>query len=302
MDGYNKMMSRRQAIRSILSAVTVLQTGVPVKASPEPALVMCIFPPRNLKITYALFSPLADYLSLGLNRDVKLVTARNFTEFWRGVRARQYDLVHFNQYHYVLSHHLYGYEVIAKNSEFGHDTISGAVTVRRDSGINSLMDLKGKTILFGGGPRAMMSYIAPTWLLRKAGLKPGDYNEKFALNPPNAMTSTYHRQADAAGTGDVVLQLTIVKNNIDTSEMKILAKTPALAHLPWAVNQSMPVSLRNKIQNFLTGMNNTRHGRSVLAKAHLTDIVASTDDDYNEIRTMVSEVYGDDFGQARLGK
>jgi phosphonate transport system substrate-binding protein len=65
-------------------------------------------------------------------------------------------------------------------------TISGTIFVRRDSGIERLEQLWEK-ILFGGGPRAMMSYIVPTYLLPQAGLKAGDYDKTYAINPPHAV-------------------------------------------------------------------------------------------------------------------
>ena len=127
------------------------------------------------------FKPLAEHLSKVLGEEVKIVAPKDFKEFWKGVQSNQYDIVHFNQYHYIKSHKELGYNVIAANEEFGSSTIAGAIAVRSDSGINSVADLKGKTILFGGGKMAMTSYIATTAMLKKAGLNADGLSEKLSI-------------------------------------------------------------------------------------------------------------------------
>lgn len=253
---------RKSLFASIVFIICLFLIGTPqlqaantptephISSSKKP-LIMGIFPRRNIKATYKLFTPLAKHLSKILKRDVKLVTTKDFDTFWKGIKNQEYDIVHFNQYHYIVSNKLYGYNVILMNQEFGQSTISGSIVVRKDSGFESLKDLKNKTILFGGGPRAMQSYIAATWLLQQAGLKKNDYIEKIAVNPPNAVMSTYHKQADAAGTGDVVVRLDIVKNAVDVSQLKYLARTEPMSQLPWAVHKNLDKKNCKNNSNFV---------------------------------------------------
>jgi phosphonate transport system substrate-binding protein len=291
-------MKRRDLLKSasvyLLSAVACTPSRLP--ASDQRPLIMGIFPRRNIKTTYQLFTPLAQYLSEMLQREVRLKTTRDFESFWQGIINNEYDIVHFNQYHYIVSNIHYGYRVIARNQEFGHSTLTGSIMVRKDSGINEIADLKGKTILFGGGPRAMQSYIAATWLLRQGGLDAGDYTEKFAVNPPNAIISTYHRLADAAGSGDVVIRLDTVMRAIDVSSMKYLARTQPLAHLPWAVRGDLDPELIDAIQQALISLNDSLDGQTVLDSAKLSAIEPAQDSDYDECRRIIRDVYGDDFG------
>lgn len=135
-----------------------------------------VFPRRPAAETHQAFKPLEEHLSKQLGEPVHLVIPKDFETFWEGVQKQQFDLVHYNQYHYIKSHKELGYEVIVANEEFGNKVIAGALSVRKDSGIKSVADLKGKTILFGGGKKAMGSYIAPTAVLKTAGLTEGkDY-------------------------------------------------------------------------------------------------------------------------------
>ncbi len=263
-------------------------------------LIMGVFPRRNTKITYRMFWPMAAHLSAELGREVRLVTEKNFETFWANVQKSKYDLVHFNQYHYVVAHQHYGYNAILMNEEQGSSTICGALIVRNDSGIETIRDLEGKNIIFGGGPRAMQSYIVARWLLEQEGLTQDKYTTQFARNPPNAIFSTYNRQADAAGSGDAVMEMSVVQNRIDTSEMKFLAKSQPMPHLPWAVSEKLAPELADKIQSALSALSIDSFGRHVLKRAELTGLLTATNEDYDQARLVIRDIYGEDFGVSEL--
>lgn len=256
----------------------------------DDALVMGVFPRRNPSETTKIFTPMAEHLSAQLGRQVRLVTSRDFESFWNGVTARRYDIVHYNQYHYIRS--AQSYQVIAHIEESGKSTISGALYVRKDSGITSLAQLKGRTVLFGGGEDAMISYIANVYLMLQAGLKKDDIKTIFALNPPNSILALHYRQADAAGAGDGILDLPVVKNAINTDDLTALAVSPPLLQLPVAVKRDMPAKLRTSIQSILVNLKSSEAGQRVLHEAALTGMGKAEDKDYDPHRKIVRAVMG----------
>jgi phosphonate transport system substrate-binding protein len=254
-------------------------------------LVVGVFPRRNATLTSELFSPLTQYLSRKLKREVQLQTAKDFPAFWEGVQAGRYDVVHYNQYHYVVSAERY--RVIAHNEELGSGSIRGTIYVRRDSGIHSLQQLTGRTILFGGGPSAMMSYIVPRYMLKQAGLEESDYVTRFAASPPNAVLGVFFHQSDAGGAGDVVVDLPVVKRSVRVEELTALANSEPVVHLPWAVKRDMPADLARRIQQLLAGLKESEEGRAILKVARLTGLTPSEDRDYDRCREIIREVVPD---------
>jgi len=278
-------LSTRISIGLLLAAVTL-----PTFAD----LTMGVFPRRPVAVTHKAFKPLAEELEKVLGEKVKLVIAKDFKAFWKGIQSKQYDLVHYNQYHYLLSKNL-GYEVIVANIEFGNKTIAGSLSVRKDSNIKSVTDLKGKNILFGGGKKAMGSYIAPTAILKAAGLEAGrDYTVKFAKNPPSAVIGVFNKAADAAGSGNVILQINGVKKKIDASQMTILAESEPFVHLPWAVKSDLPADKVNKIKATMTGLSGSEAGKSVLKSAKVTGFQEVTDADFDKVREIVKFAIDED--------
>lgn len=274
----------------LATGVTVAWPGSDEGATQNTPLVLGVFPRRGATNTTKMFQPLADYLSKQLDRKVKLVTARNFPAFWDGVVHQRYDIVHYNQLHYIESHKNYDYRVILANEEFGVKTISGAIIVRTDGGFNKLSDLRGKRIIFGGGRKAMVSYVATTALLRDAGLQPGDYQELFAKNPPNASLAIYHHQSDAAGVGTPVLKMPSVKSSIDINKIKFLAESKPLAHLPWAVNKRLGEHTTRKVSRAMLELNNSEQGKRILASAKLTGLYKVTDKDFDPHRRLIDKI------------
>lgn len=256
----------------------------------EDPLLLGVFPRRSASETTKLFAPMAAHLSEQLGREVKLVPSRNFEAFWQGVIEQRYDILHYNQYQYIRSAKTY--KVIAHAQEFGQSAVPGSLFVRKDSGITQISQLRGRTVIFGGGKDAMLSYIAPRHLLLQAGLKEGDFKVEFAVNPQNALMALYYKQADAAGGGNVVLDQPIIRQAVDTQEIRILASTEPLLFLPWAVKRTMPAKLSHAVQSILLDLNKSESGRQILKSAIMTGVGIAEDKDYDPHRKMANAVLG----------
>jgi phosphonate transport system substrate-binding protein len=138
----------------------------------------------------------------------------------------------------------------------------------------------------------MLSYVAPRYLLMRAGLKEGDFKTEFAVNPQNALVALYYKQADAAGGGDILTDLPVVQNAINTNELTVLAVSEQLLHLPWAVKRTMPEKVAESIQSILVNLKNSESGKQVLKSAIMTGMGKAGDRDYDPHRKMATAVFG----------
>jgi phosphonate transport system substrate-binding protein len=273
----------------LLLIILILWSVIANAAEP---LVMGVFPRRDAAVTAKLFRPLSHHLEQNLGIPVSLEMSPDFDTFLSNLKQRRYDLVHLNPFDYISAHNDLAYDVLVQNEEFGEATIMGAIYVRKDSGIRQLTDLKGKKILFGGGPRAMMSYVVPTYMLQQAGLTKQDYEEAYAINPPNAVLATYLRRADAGGAGEVVHRLPFVTSKIDVNQLEMIAVSRPLPHLPWAVKQEMTAELKQRLQTLLVNLKHSEEGRKILGQARLSALNPATNKDYDPHRKIVEAVYG----------
>jgi len=284
-------MNPKHLLASIGTLLTLLGSAQAVAD-----ITLGIFPRRPVAATHKAFKPLREHLEKQLGEPVHLVVPKDFKAFWDGVEKKQFDLVHYNQYHYIKSHKELGYEVIVANEEFGNKQIAGALTVRKDSGIKTVADLKGKTILFGGGKKAMGSYIAPTAILKTAGLNEGkDYTVKFAKNPPSAVIGVYNKAASAAGSGNVVVRINAVTKKINADDIVILAESDQFTQLPWAVKSDMPPAKVKKIQDVMVGLKANAQGQEILKAAKVTGFYPVSDNDFAKVREMTKFAVGEEY-------
>ena len=278
-----------------LLVVLLLVLGSTNGYASEDALIMGIFPRQKATTTYKSFTPLAAFLSTVIGKKVILETTADYAAFAAEIESGRYDIVHFNQYHYVRYHKTHHYQVIAMNEEFGKSSIAGAIVVRKQSGVKNIDGLRNGQIVFGGGQDAMMSYIVPTFLLRQAGLKKGSYTEEFAKSPMNALLAVHYGHAQAAGIGDAVMTLPVIKQKYNAQDIEDILVSEPLAHLPWAVKGNMQAKLADNIKVALTSLKQSAEGRTILGNSNLTGIVSAVDADYDRHREIILEVSGEAY-------
>jgi phosphonate transport system substrate-binding protein len=147
-------------------------------------------------------------------------------------------------------------------------------------------------VLFGGSEDAMIGHIAAVYTILQGGLKKGEFKSSFASNPLNSVIGVYQKQADAAGSGDGVLEQPILRKAVNADELTVLAISEQLLHLPWAVKRSVPAKLRESIQSALISLEKTESGQKILKTAFLTGIGKADDKDYEPHRRMIRAVLG----------
>jgi len=278
-----------------LVVVLLIMMSCSSSIADEQTLIMGIFPRYKVTATYKSFTPLADYLGKALGKKVIVETTADYASFINELNAHRYDIVHFNQYHYVRYHNMHKYNVIAMNEESGKSSISGSIVVSKNSEVRNAKDLRQRKIVFGGGPDAMMSYIIPTFLLNEAGLNKDDYTEEFAKSPMNALLAVHFGHASAAGVGDAVLSMPMLTEKYNTEDIREILVSEPLAHLPWAVKDNMHKDLVDEIRKLLVNLRDDQLGKAILTNANLTAIVPANDADYDRHREIIRRVLGEAY-------
>lgn len=251
-------------------------------------IVFGVFPRWNAQITVRDFTPLAERLGRELGRPVRVETDKDFDSFMRRVYAGEFDVVHLNQLQYLRARRAAGYRAIAKICDDASCTIRGVIVTRLDSKITSIDGLRDKTIAFGD-PGAMVSHILARSALSESGLKPGQYKTIFTKNPPNALLAVYNGEADAAGVGTSVLHQPEIRRRIDIGQLRILAESRPIPHLPVAVRGDLDPGLARRIQRVLTALARQPGGREILDKIGIERFETAEDREYVPVSRLVEE-------------
>ena len=227
---------------------------------------------------------------------------------------------------YVLAHDKYGMDVSLATERYGWGYYWAEYVVRRDSDMQTLDDLEGKSWAYPS-ITSTSGYLVPASYFLKNGIEPGEKVE--AGGHPQAVTAVYEGQADfgtcffsAPGNdwqigdspepgGEFTYQekdgkITAFQNGeqirdartgiINTypdvlEKVRILAISDPIPNDTVSFAKDFPTEMRDKIVQGLIDYSKTDEGQSILANSEFYDITGFTpvdDTAFQPIRDMIS--------------
>jgi phosphonate transport system substrate-binding protein len=84
----------------------------------------------------------------------------------------------------------------------------------------------------------------------------------------------------------------VVTSKIDVNQLKVIAVSRPLPHLPWAVKQEMTAELKQRLQTLFVNLKHSEEGSKILRQARLSAFNPVTNKDYDPHRKIIEAVYG----------
>lgn len=194
--------------------------------------------------TLKMYKPLADAISAQVGIPVEVSPSATMEMFMGRVKNGEFDIV-LASYTSLLFGNAKDYEVFANTQTGGISTARGIVVVRADSGITKLSDLKGKGIGFMDD-QAIFYFLGRS-LLKANGIDLiRDMTPQFFGKSDAALLAVYNKQIEAASVKDNTI--TILKDKIDASQLRVLAETETMPTIPLAVKKGLDPALSAKIK------------------------------------------------------
>lgn len=137
--------------------------------SSEPPLVLAFIPQENPEKLLGDIAKVSTYLSAEMGLIVEGFVTQDQAAAVEALRNGDADVSFMGALPYVLARNEIGAEVILAEVYRGSPTYRGRIFVRRDSGISSVEQLRGKTIAFAD-PLSESGYLYPLDILVQAGL------------------------------------------------------------------------------------------------------------------------------------
>jgi phosphonate transport system substrate-binding protein len=282
----DRLMARRAHRRSVLAAglwaATAMVGPLRMASAEEPAATkleayrLGVFPYVPMLTVDRIFGPVAAQFAEDLGRPVHLKTKSTFAKFGEELRKETYEIVLVHPFFYVEARDQYHYLPLARLDE----PLTGMIMVREDDPIETLADLKGRTI---GLPPALaaVSEMAKASLL-DAGLVPGiDIKLEHYRTKPACLQAVATGRVAACGLPRFALSQIDPKNEL---KLRLMYETPAISNFVFAVHARVPESDRIKICESILAWPFTAKGRSILAGAAWSRFVPARDEEYDEVR------------------
>jgi len=222
---------------------------------------------------YAKWQPFADYMSQQMGQPVEIVVPRGFGKMKKTIAAGKVDFFYINSHvFYRLKQDGKAVAVAQMKNIAGKTTSVSEVFVKRGSGINSILDLKGKRIAFVS-PMGAGGYLAPRAHLYNSGLNSGvDSKEVFTKNLSNSIHGVLLGDYDAASMCGVNYKL--MSKKIETGELQIIAASDEYPENVIGARSGLSKKLIEKFSKILLTMENDPGGVELLGKMQSMKIMS----------------------------
>ncbi len=214
---------------------------------------------------YAKWQPFADYMSKQLGQPIEIVVPRGFGKMKKTIEKGEVDFFYINSHvFYRLSQSGKAVAVVQMENIAGKTTSRSEVFVRRNSGIQSVDDLKGKEIAFIS-PMGAGGYMAPRAYLYESGLESGkDFKEVFTKNLSNSIHGVLLGDYDAATMCGVNYEL--MSHKIKTGELIVIANSDEYPENLIAARKGLAPELIARFRRQLLALDETADGKQLLDK------------------------------------
>ena len=224
--------------------------------------------------------PFVDYIAkklapLGFTGG-RILVLDKLTSLARAMREGKVHLTHDSVVPTMVLSKWSGSIPILRQWKYGEDEYSGMILVKKDSGINSLTDLKGKVIAFDE-PHSTSAHVLPRMLLAEKKLKlfqvisPGESKPDAVgfihTADGNASRLLVVGQVDAAAASH--RELKELRPEIQDS-LKIIARSKPVPRLLISVRKDLDPKLVKALRKILLNMDKDPEGRVALKKQQKT--------------------------------
>ena len=254
--------------------------------TPGRTLVIGLIPERNIFKQIERYQPLATYLNGKVGIDIKLKVLSRYGNIIDNFRSAGLDGAFFGSFTYALGHAKMGLAVLARPEDSsGVSTYYGLVFVRKDSGIRTAKEMKGKRFAFVD-KATTAGYLLPLEYFRNHGIS--DYRRYFretyfAGTHEDAVYDVLNRKADVGAAKNTVYRRLAAEDGRITRDLVILARSPEVPENGLALRGDIDESVRKAVTAALIGMNDDPEGRRVLERFGARRFIATSDSDYQAV-------------------
>jgi len=261
--------------------------------SEDMTLRLVLVPEQNIFEQRRRYKYITDYLTrkMGLNVIVEIMA--NYGETIDAFMEGTADAGFFGSFSYVLTHAKADIEPIARPVWLdGSSTYRGYIFVRKDSSIETVKDMKRKSLVLVD--RATTAgYIFQLFYFNYYGIaKLEDYFSKisYAGSHDAAAWAVYTGEADIGGAKNHIFNRFKEEYPDFREQMVVLAESPEVPSNGLAVRHDLNPAIKLRLKTLLLSLHETAEGKNILKNFGARRFIETTDEDYRALYNMAQEL------------
>ena len=277
-------LSPSRTLKSLMSCA-LLCFGIGVHA--QQVLRVTAIPDESPTELARKFEPLGKYLESRLGMKIEWTPVTDYAAAVETLANRKVDLAWFGGFTFVQSSVRSGGKTIPLVQREEDTVFKSVFIASKDSGINSLEDLKGKTLSFGS-QSSTSGHLMPRSFLLAAKIDPDKDLKRVSFSGAHDATiaAVASGKVDAGALNISVWNKFVEDKKVDPTQVKVIYTTPPYFDYNWTVHADMPAALRDKIaQAFLELSAATPQGAEILKLQRAAKFVPTRVENYNGIKS-----------------
>jgi phosphonate transport system substrate-binding protein len=260
---------------------------------PRKTLLIGLIPEQNIFKQLERYQPLAGYLSRKTGTKVTLKILRRYGNIIDNFTSEGLDGAFFGSFTYALAHAKLGVEVVARPVALDDSsTYHGLIFVRKDSGIKTFRDMKGKRFAFVD-KATTAGYLLPQEYFHKHGISNCAKFLKecyFTGTHEDAIEDVLNKKADIGAAKNTVFFRLAKQNPRIREELVVLTRSPDVPENGLALRKDIDESLRSRMKESLLNMHLDPEGKKVLEQFEARRFIETTNQDYGVVAQYAKDI------------
>lgn len=231
------------------------------------------------------FSGLTEHLNKKLGIKVELQLAGDYTGVITGMQHKHIDVAYFGPESYVQAQKRANAEalVVEVDAESGLPGYRGIIITKKDSGLNTLESIKGKTWAFTSS-QSTSGTLVPTVMFSKSGIDPQKYFSKVLYSGGHeaSILSIKAGKIDAASTNTLDYNRGLGKAWKD-EDFNIIWTSDLIPGSPMAARGDLPESLKKALKEAFISYTDMEG----LNKLKIKGYIEANDSMYDPVRDLI---------------
>jgi len=279
----------------LISAAADAQDDISRENQPSDAdgkiLRLVLIPEKNVFEQRRRYKFITDYLSKKLEMTVLVEVMNNYGEICDAFLEGRADVGFFGSFSYVLTHAKTGIEPLARPVWLNDEsTYRGYIFVRKDSGIESVKDMRNKSLILVD--RATTAgYIFQLYYFKYSSIDSlDDYFSEiiFAGSHDAAAWAVYTGEAEVGGAKNHIYNAMAEEYPDFKEQMLVLTESPRFPSNGLAVRKDLNPAVKLRIRNLLINLHKNEEGKNILTHFGALKFIETEDEDYRLLYTMIN--------------
>ncbi|KAF1048883.1 MAG: putative ABC transporter phosphonate/phosphite binding protein PhnD2 [Herbaspirillum frisingense] len=274
-------MKRRSLFALCLGALAASLLGQPAVAAQT--LTVGLIPAEDSQAMLENSKAVIDSLQKQLGMPVKPFIATDYNGIIEALRSKKLDVAYLGPFSYVLATSVANVEAfsVAETKKSGKSYYKSLIITRKDSGIQNLEQLKGRTMAFVD-PSSASGHLFPSAGLHKLNIDPNKYFSRviFSGSHDASILAVANKKVDAAAVADRILAAAVAKGVVQQSDLNVVWTSPDIPESPMVWRKDLDPALKQKIAAAFASIKDVQWGDQGVLNGFLT----TNDAAYNVVR------------------